>query len=135
MSGEPLDKDELIRDLRRQLAAAQSELRLNKRRAETRGALIDRLREAPRKQATAPAEVTSKLGRPRGLWHSPVLLGVVVMVMLGFAQRWGDLWGWLALITCHLALDRLVVTKEEAYLSTRFGAAYEAYRTRVRRWV
>ena len=28
MSGEPLDKDELIRDLRRQLAAAQSELRL-----------------------------------------------------------------------------------------------------------
>ena len=42
---------------------------------------------------------------------------------------------WLALITCHLALDRLVVTKEEAYLSTRFGAAYEAYSNRVRRWV
>jgi protein-S-isoprenylcysteine O-methyltransferase Ste14 len=56
-------------------------------------------------------------------------------VVLGFALRWGDLWGWLALIICHLALDRLVVTKEEAYLSTRFGAAYEAYRTRVRRWV
>jgi protein-S-isoprenylcysteine O-methyltransferase Ste14 len=27
------------------------------------------------------------------------------------------------------------VTKEEAYLSTRFGAAYEGYRKRVRRWV
>jgi protein-S-isoprenylcysteine O-methyltransferase Ste14 len=39
------------------------------------------------------------------------------------------------LLVCHFALDRLVVTKEEAYLSTRFGAAYEAYRTRVRRWV
>ncbi len=85
MSGEPLDKDGLIRDLRRELAAAQSELRLTKRRAETRGALIDQLREAPRKEATVPAEVTSKLGRPRGLWHSPVLLGVVVMVMLAFA--------------------------------------------------
>jgi hypothetical protein len=85
MSGEPLDKDELIRDLRRQLAAAQSELRLTKRRTETRGALIDRLREAPRKEATAPAEVTSQLGRSRGLWHSPVLLGVVVLVMLAFA--------------------------------------------------
>lgn len=84
MSNEAPDKDELIRDLRRQLAAAQSELRLNKRRAETRGALIERLREAPRKEATAPAEVT-KLGRPRGLWHSPVLLGVVVTVMLAFA--------------------------------------------------
>lgn len=85
MSGEPLDKDGLIRDLRRQLAAAQSELRLTKHRAETRGVLIDRLREAPRKEATAPAEVTSKLGRPRGLWHSPVLLSVVVTVMLAFA--------------------------------------------------
>ena len=95
MSGEPLDKDELIRDLRRELAAAQSELRLTKRRAETReaetrgaqtrGALIDQLRHAPRKEAPAPAGVTSKLGRPRGLWHSPVLLGVIVMVMLAFA--------------------------------------------------
>lgn len=85
MSGEPSDKDELIRDLRRQLAAAQSELRLTERRAEARGALIDRLREAPRKEAMAPAEVVSKLGRPRGLWHSPVLLGVIVMVMVAFA--------------------------------------------------
>ncbi|MEY4795097.1 MAG: hypothetical protein RL724_2033, partial [Pseudomonadota bacterium] len=34
-----------------------------------------------------------------------------------------------------LALDRLVVAKEEAYLTTRFGDAYEAYRKRVRRWV
>ena len=85
MSGEPLDKDELIRDLRRQLAAAQSGLRLAKRRAEMRGALIDQLREAPRKEMPAPAEVASKLGRSSDLWHSPVLLGVVVMVMLAFA--------------------------------------------------
>jgi protein-S-isoprenylcysteine O-methyltransferase Ste14 len=66
--------------------------------------------------------------------RNPIYLGFLVVV-LGFALRWGDLWGWLALMVCHLALDRLVVTKEEAYLSTRFGAAYEAYRTRVRRWV
>lgn len=85
MSGEPLDKDELIRDLRRQLAAAQSELRLTKRRADTRGALIDQLREAPRKEAVAPAEVASKLGLAAGLWRSPILLGVVVLVMLAFA--------------------------------------------------
>ena len=66
--------------------------------------------------------------------RNPIYLGFLVVV-LGFALRWGDLWGWLALLICHLALDRLVVAKEEAYLSTRFGAAYEAYRTRVRRWV
>jgi protein-S-isoprenylcysteine O-methyltransferase Ste14 len=39
------------------------------------------------------------------------------------------------LLACHLALDRLVVAKEEAYLTTRFGAVYEGYRKRVRRWV
>ena len=66
--------------------------------------------------------------------RNPIYLGFLVVV-LGFALRWGDLWGWLALLACHLALDRLVVVKEEAYLSTRFGAAYEAYRGRVRRWV
>ncbi|MFM7303842.1 MAG: methyltransferase family protein, partial [Alphaproteobacteria bacterium] len=66
--------------------------------------------------------------------RNPIYLGFLVVV-LGFALRWGDLWGWLALAICHLALDRLVVTKEEAYLSTRFGAAYEGYRKRVRRWV
>jgi len=66
--------------------------------------------------------------------RNPIYLGFLVVV-LGFALRWGDLWGWLALLVCHLALDRLVVAKEEAYLTTRFGDAYEAYRKRVRRWV
>ncbi|MCA3278007.1 MAG: isoprenylcysteine carboxylmethyltransferase family protein [Roseomonas sp.] len=66
--------------------------------------------------------------------RNPIYLGFLVVV-LGFALRWGDLWGWLALLACHLALDRLVVVKEEAYLTTRFGAAYEGYRKRVRRWV
>jgi len=66
--------------------------------------------------------------------RNPIYLGFLVVV-LGFALRWGDLWGWLALIICHFALDRLVVAKEEAYLTTRFGAAYEGYRKQVRRWV
>ncbi|MEN9498807.1 MAG: hypothetical protein RIS83_626 [Pseudomonadota bacterium] len=66
--------------------------------------------------------------------RNPIYLGFLVVV-LGFALRWGDLAGWLALLACHLALDRLVVAKEEAYLSKRFGAAYEGYRARVRRWV
>jgi protein-S-isoprenylcysteine O-methyltransferase Ste14 len=41
----------------------------------------------------------------------------------------------VAVVVGHLVLDRMVVAKEEAYLATRFGAAYEAYRARVRRWV
>jgi protein-S-isoprenylcysteine O-methyltransferase Ste14 len=66
--------------------------------------------------------------------RNPVYLGFL-LVVAGFALRWGDLWAWIALVAAHLVLDRLVVAKEEAYLATRFGAVYEAYRGRVRRWV
>ncbi len=66
--------------------------------------------------------------------RNPIYLGFLLAVA-GFALRWGDLWGWVAVVLAHLVLDRFVVAKEEAYLTTRFGAAYEAYRSRVRRWV
>ena len=66
--------------------------------------------------------------------RNPIYLGFLVAVA-GFALRWGDLWGWAAVIVSHILLDRLVVAKEEAYLATRFGAAYETYRSRVRRWL
>ena len=66
--------------------------------------------------------------------RNPVYLGFL-LVVAGFALRWGDLWGWVAVVAGHLVLDRMVVAKEEAYLARRFGATYEAYRARVRRWV
>lgn len=66
--------------------------------------------------------------------RNPIYLGFLVAVA-GFALRWGDLWGWVALAVSHFLLDRLVVAREEAYLATRFGAAYDAYRSRVRRWL
>jgi protein-S-isoprenylcysteine O-methyltransferase Ste14 len=48
---------------------------------------------------------------------------------------WGTLWAWLGVAVLHGVLDRLVIAKEEAYLTARFGAPYEAYRARVRRWM
>lgn len=66
--------------------------------------------------------------------RNPIYLGFLVAVA-GFALRWGDLWGWIALLVSHLVLDRLVVAREEAYLATRFGDAFAAYRGRVRRWL
>jgi len=83
-------KDGLIRDLLRQLAAAQSEIRLLRRRG-----LLDQLREAaPRKPAVAPAptQVSMKLGRRLGLWRSPAAAGVVGLVLLGFAVDAGVGW-------------------------------------------
>jgi hypothetical protein len=89
------DKEALIRDLRRQLAAAQSEARLLRRRlglAEEQrervegSALREALRQAdPRHASPPPATILVKLGRGLGLWRSPVVMSVVGLVLLGFA--------------------------------------------------
>jgi protein-S-isoprenylcysteine O-methyltransferase Ste14 len=71
---------------------------------------------------------------PFRLGRNPVYLGFL-LVAAGLALRWADLWPWLAVPAGFLLLDRLVVAREEAYLRARFGAAYDAYRARVRRWV
>ena len=41
----------------------------------------------------------------------------------------------LLLIPCLWVVDRFVIAREERYLSARFGADYDAYRARVRRWL
>ena len=98
-------KDALIAELRRQLAAAQSEARVLKRRLETaRPAgqpsgsdqpreLLDELRAAaPRKTAAPTANVAVKLGRRLGFWRSPVVIGVVAVVLAAFAVDAGVGW-------------------------------------------
>jgi hypothetical protein len=98
----PEQKDALIRDLQRQVAAGQSELRLLRRRlgqasprpkfsaASDRApggrALFDKLAAAaPRPSVEPAAGVAVKLGRHLGLWRSPVVMGVVGLVLAAFA--------------------------------------------------
>ena len=71
---------------------------------------------------------------PFRLSRNPIYLGFLLTTG-GFALRWADLWSWLAVAASFLLLDRMVVAREEAYLRARFGAAYDAYRARVRRWL
>jgi len=66
--------------------------------------------------------------------RNPIYLGLV-LIAGGFALRWGDLWGWLGVVAAQQVLDRLVIAREEPYLTRRFGAAYTQYRARVRRWI
>ncbi|MGG5811690.1 methyltransferase family protein [Falsiroseomonas sp. CW058] len=66
--------------------------------------------------------------------RNPIYLGFL-LVATGLALMWGTLWGWVGVAVLHGLLDRLVVAREEAYLARRFGAAYDAYRGRVRRWM
>ena len=94
----PPDKDALIGDLRRQLAAAQSEARVLRRRldaatvaerppadtSQARG-LLDELRDAAPRKVDAPANVAVKLGRRFDLWRSPVVVGLVMVLLTAFA--------------------------------------------------
>lgn len=66
--------------------------------------------------------------------RNPIYLGFL-LAATGLALIWGTLWGWLGVVVTHGLLDRLVIAKEEAYLTARFGAAYEGYKNRVRRWM
>ena len=88
------DKDALIADLRRQLAAEQSEVRVLRRRlgaapapgdAPAAPGLLNELREAAPRKLDAPANVAVKLGLRFDLWRSPVLVGVVMLLLTGFA--------------------------------------------------
>jgi hypothetical protein len=90
----PTEKDALIRDLWRQVAAGQSEARLLRRRlgiAEEAGekgqsALLEKLREAaPRRPTEPPAGFAVKLGRGLRLWRSPVVMGTVAILCAAFA--------------------------------------------------
>ena len=88
------DKDALIADLRRQLGAAQSEIRVLRRRLgaatpveipQAQGGLLNELREAAPRKVEAPVSVAVKLGRRFDLWRSPVLVGLVMLLLTGFA--------------------------------------------------
>src|SRR5258708_22048227 len=90
----PEEKNALIRDLWRQVAAGQSEVRLLKRRlglAEPLGdrsesVLLGKLRDAaPRPSVEPPSGIAVKLGRGLRLWRSPVVLSVVGIILAAFA--------------------------------------------------
>ncbi|PWS37841.1 isoprenylcysteine carboxylmethyltransferase family protein [Falsiroseomonas bella] len=66
--------------------------------------------------------------------RNPIYLGFL-LAATGLALVWGTLWGWIGVAVLHGLLDRLVIAKEESYLSARFGAPYAAYKARVRRWM
>lgn len=83
----------------------------------------------PHKPATAFVRVG-----PYRFTRNPMYLGMVLLqfgLALTFSLDWALLGGFLL----WLALDRLVVRAEEAYLLERFGGAYADYLAQTRRWI
>lgn len=68
------------------------------------------------------------------LSRNPIYVGFAVLY-LGFATAM-DSWCALAMLApCMVVIDRAVVLREERYLAGKFGAEWDAYSARVRRWL
>ncbi|RZJ19590.1 MAG: isoprenylcysteine carboxylmethyltransferase family protein [Brevundimonas sp.] len=68
------------------------------------------------------------------LSRNPIYVGFAV-TYLGFAVAMDSPVALALLIPCLIVVDRFVIAREERYLEGRFGDAFRAYRTGVRRWL
>lgn len=66
--------------------------------------------------------------------RNPIYLGFG-LTYIGFAVAMDSPIALAMLLPCLIVIDRFVIAREERYLSARFGAEYEAYKGRVRRWL
>lgn len=69
-----------------------------------------------------------------GVTRNPIYLGFAI-TYLALAVGLDSPLAIALLIPCLLIVDRFVIQREEVYLAARFGADYDAYRHRVRRWL
>ena len=69
-----------------------------------------------------------------GITRNPMYLSL--LLLYAGASIVFNLWWPIALAPALiLAMDRMVIAREEAYLLRRFGEEYRRYRERVRRWI
>lgn len=66
--------------------------------------------------------------------RNPIYLGFVLL-QAGIGIWQDRLAVLLFALPAAIVLDRVVIRREEAYLLRKFGAPYEEYRARVRRWI
>jgi len=86
--------------------------------------------------ALSPFEPTSVLATegPYRFSRNPIYLGLT-LVLAGFALVGNALWPLIAVVPAVWVVHTQVILREEAYLESRFGAAYRDFRGRVRRWL
>lgn len=66
--------------------------------------------------------------------RNPIYVAMTVS-SVGLALCLRTVWILALLVVVVLLIDRSVIAPEERYLETTFGAQYDAYRRRVRRWL
>ncbi len=66
--------------------------------------------------------------------RNPLYLSLV-LIYAAIAVLTNAIWGLVLLPAVIVTVERVVISKEEAYLERKFGDEYRAYRARVRRWI
>jgi protein-S-isoprenylcysteine O-methyltransferase Ste14 len=85
----------------------------------------------PTRPAAASALITSGVfGRSR----NPIYVGMLLL-LLAWALHIGNLLAFLFLPGFVLYMNRFQIIPEEKFLLSRFGDAFSAYQSRVRRWL
>lgn len=69
-----------------------------------------------------------------GLSRNPIYLGFA-STYAGLAIAIDSVVALALLLPCLIVVDRFVIRREERYLSLKFGADYDDYRAKVRRWL
>ena len=98
-------------------------------------ALVAFLRARTTINPTKPGSTSSIVtGGVYRVTRNPMYVGLV-LVLAGFALYLGNALGFLTLPAVVLYLGRFQIGPEERVLAAKFGAAYDDYRSRVRRWL
>jgi protein-S-isoprenylcysteine O-methyltransferase Ste14 len=71
---------------------------------------------------------------PYRFTRNPGYLGMA-LACAGIAVVSDALWALVPIVGAVAVIDRGVIAREERYLERKFGAQYNAYRARVRRWL
>ena len=69
-----------------------------------------------------------------GITRNPMYLGLLLLYT-GLAQFFGNAWTLLLLPVLFLIVQSYIIRREEKYLQRAFGAEYNAYQQKVRRWL
>ena len=88
------------------------------------------------KSSIVPIRPTTAIATdgPYLLTRNPMYLGLV-FIYVGVAFLIHSPWALILLPVVIVAMNWLVIAKEEKYLAQKFGELYLAYKQRVRRWI
>ena len=81
-----------------------------------------------------PTTALVTTGWPYSHTRNPMYVGLAFLYA-GFAFGFGVIWAFAILPFVLIAIDRLVIAREEPYLERKFGEPYRDYKGRVRRWL